>query len=210
MTVQTSKCQSRPKRKCQRFPVIDWLIRAVFSGREFLGMLNAINGEVQNGFTSCFAAKQELQYFPHCNWLIFPGFTGIGFYGCWMQRSSSKWLHFLFSCQTESASIFLHLIDRFVPFSQERGFLGCPTRWWRLKCENVTNPSVTGRKILNFTIAFSIPRNPLPEKTAWINQYMTGKCWHFLFGPFWRLEVLPLSPSALKKGSHILIGSNFV
>ena len=125
-------------------------------------------------------------------------------------RSSWKWLHILLSCQTESASIFLHLTDRFVPFSQERGFLGCPERWWRLKCENATNPSVTGRKILNFTIAFSIPRNPLPEKTAWINLYMTGKCWHFLFGPFWRFEVLPLYPSARKKGSHILIGSSFV
>ena len=36
--------------------------------------------------------------------------------------------------------------------------------------------------ILSFFIVFVIPRNPLPEKTARINQLQAGKCWHFLFG----------------------------
>ena len=36
--------------------------------------------------------------------------------------------------------------------------------------------------ILSFVIVFVIPRNPLPEKTAQINQLRTGKYWHFLFG----------------------------
>ena len=36
--------------------------------------------------------------------------------------------------------------------------------------------------IFDFTIVFCIPRNPLPEKTARINQLQAGKCCHFLFG----------------------------
>ena len=58
--------------------------------------------------------------------------------------------------------------------------------------ENGTNQSFTGWKlralpvlwvkeevILKFAIVFSIPRNPYTKKTARINQYMAGKCWHF-------------------------------
>ena len=39
-----------------------------------------------------------------------------------------------------------------------------------------------GYAIFNFTIAFRIQRNLLPEKTARINQLQAGKRWHFLFG----------------------------
>ena len=59
------------------------------------------------------------------------------------------------------------------------------------------NQSITGRKmlalpiwgtktgsdaILNFTIAFRIQRNLLPEKTTQINHLQSRKRWHFLFG----------------------------
>ena len=35
-----------------------------------------------------------------------------------------------------SATIFLSVIDWFVPFSHERGFLGYETLWWSLKCHH--------------------------------------------------------------------------
>ena len=41
--------------------------------------------------------------------------------------------------------------------------------------------------IFNFTIAFRIQKNLLPEKTARINQLQAGKRWHFLFGE-WKQE----------------------
>ena len=49
---------------------------------------------------------------------------------------------------------------------------------------------------------FTIPRIPLPEKMARNNQQMAGKCSDFLFGPFWRLDVLPFFSSTLNKLSQ--------
>ena len=50
---RTSKCQNKPNRKCQHFPVCNWLICTAFQG---IGVSQGVEhyGEAQNVMTSCF------------------------------------------------------------------------------------------------------------------------------------------------------------
>ena len=93
------------------------------------------NGEVQNGFTSCFAYQtgSASSFLPFLYWLICAVFIQRGSrvteYNGWVQNVVTS----CFVRQTGSASTFVPVIDWFVPFSQEGGYLGCGTLWWSPK-----------------------------------------------------------------------------
>ena len=99
-----------------------------------------------------------------------------------------------FSRQTGSASIFLLVIDWFMPFSQEGGFSGSRTLWWSGTCRHFLFHSLN-RKSKHFPVykwfiravfswrGFLGMMNTMVKyvETARIKQLQAGKCWHFLF-----------------------------
>ena len=129
-----------------------------------------------------------------------------------------------FAHQTGRASGYLPVIDWFVPFSHFKLHLyAChPEMPLHEKTAQINQLKAgkycnflfgkQNRKKRHFGLHHSVPhpiKSPSCEKVHGSITLMAGKCWHFLFGLFWRLEVLPFSPSALKKGSHRHIDTNF-
>ena len=118
------------------------------------------------------------------------------------QLQAGKWGHFLFGEQNRKwQHLWLH---HSVPYPE------IPPPW-----ENGGNQSITGRKmqalpvwrakqeVKSFwtspTCSASL-ETPILKKTAWINQYMAGKCWHFLYSSkvCWLPSLLPTDISLAK------------
>ena len=181
---RTSKRQNGPNRKCQHFPVIYRLIHAVFSGRGFLGILNAmVKFKIFLPVTDGFVA------FSHFNLHHLSGHPK-------KPLSCENGTNRSVKCRKMLALSVWQLNRKWSHFELDR-CIQHPVKPGKINQlqsgKYCTSCLAAKQEVKPFwtspLIAFSIPRNSLPEKTARINQSMTGKCWHFLFGLLWHLEV---------------------
>ena len=144
--------------------------------------------------------RKEVSAFS-CHILIDPcRFFRMGFLGCWARWWSSKWLHFLFACQTGSACIFLPVIDssRFLreEVSRDTEHYGEAINVITVCFARQTGSALIFLHVIDrFTLfsqggGFSRCGTPWWSQkchcflfwTVQINQLQAGKWWHFLFG----------------------------
>ena len=130
-----------------------WLICAIFSGWGFLGMLNAMVK-----FKMAARSLPVIDWFEPCSQE--GGFSGFG--TC---RLCSKCFHFLLFSQTESTIIFLPVIDWLVPLSHLKLNHFVHHSEKLLSCENGTNQSITGGKML----ALPFWRTKQEVTTFWVS-----------------------------------------